>query len=104
MLCISAVTSSQDCPSSPDSLSSSNKQCKSEKSDALSINVTDESKSEVSEVNPFSLQNTNIANIEPKLEIPDYLSDEEAKEDRDGFSNFDGGMDDDVTEFSGKLL
>ncbi|KAF2905749.1 hypothetical protein ILUMI_00426 [Ignelater luminosus] len=106
--CSSTVTSSQDInfPSSPGSPPPAKRQCKSDKPDHDSHRTrqTSTSKDETMSVNPFALQTDaqiNVAGttIQPKLEIPDYLSDDEGRE--DGSSNFNSIGD--ITELTGGM-
>lgn len=102
----STVTSSQDVsansvPSSPPP----KRQCKTERLDTEGARVR-QSKDDELTVNPFALQQESRGQVEltkttiqPKLELPDYLSDEELRE--EGPAAFYGAGD--VTELPGKL-
>ncbi|KAL3268041.1 hypothetical protein HHI36_007171 [Cryptolaemus montrouzieri] len=99
----STVTSSQDLPKelSPSPSPPPKRQCKSESEVPRLRALKEESMS----VNPFAIQSEvrsqlelSTSGLQPKIELPDYLSDEEARED---ISNFYGGSD--LTELPGGM-
>lgn len=98
----STVTSSQDVsanssngPTSPPP----KRQCKTERLDTELTRVRP-AKDDIMTVNPFALQQEgNKSTIQPKIELPDYLSDEDIRE--EGASTFYGTGD--VTELPGEF-
>lgn len=94
----STVTSSQDVATnnSPPVASSPppKRHCKSERLESELPKI-----SQLQEENNFNVQTDNHSQIEPKLELPDYLSDDDIRE--DGTSRFYPATD--VTELPGKL-
>ncbi|RZB84917.1 zinc finger and BTB domain-containing protein 12, partial [Asbolus verrucosus] len=97
----STVTSSQDISNSVSS-PPPKRQCKSESE----ISRIRQIKDDVMTVNPFALQSDNRnqveinkSNVQPKVELPDYLSDEDARD--DNISNFYSPAD--VTELPGGM-
>lgn len=103
--CSSTVTSSQDvnCPQSPESPPPSKRHCKSDRSDLeLSKNRTNSVKEEVAGLNTLTVQtdtqfSLGSSSLQPKIEIPDYISDDEGRE--EGSTNFNSITD--ITELTG---
>lgn len=96
----STVTSSQDIATINDSPPLENspppkRQCKNERLDAELPRMVRQLKEEIN----FNIQSDNHNQIEPKLELPDYLSDDDIRE--DGTSRFYPATD--VTELPGKF-
>lgn len=85
----STVTSSQDI-SNTGNISSppSKRQCKSE-SEVSRIKIKDDAMT----VNPFALQE-----VQPKMELPDYLSDDDGRDDNNFYSS------NEVTELPGEAI
>ncbi|XP_068899015.1 broad-complex core protein isoforms 1/2/3/4/5-like isoform X4 [Tenebrio molitor] len=99
----STVTSSQDITNNSTSISSPppKRQCKSESE----VSRIRQIKEEAMTVNPFALQNDNRTQelnkslVQPKVELPDYLSDDDGRD--DNISNFYSAGD--VTELPGGM-
>lgn len=97
----STVTSSQDVATNDSSPVANSpppkRQCKNERLvDSELPRMVRQLKEEIN----FNIQSDNHSQIEPKLELPDYLSDDDIRE--DGTSRFYPATD--VTELSGKSI